>query len=313
MNKKEKNNKISKKEILESIAISGYLVEQRVESILTNNHFYVDTNPVYKDPFTNKTREYDISAIQATILSSENSDLFSTYIICECINNLQPLVFFIKDSPIPFLFRDEIKIIGNPIKISEKGKFKSLQEFLKMESFHHYCKSPISTQYCSFNKKKMKSAWMATHLDEHHHIFENLMNALESEISKAWYTTEEIIMKKKQRINLSFFYPLLILQQDMYSYKIIKEKISLKKENHIRFRKSFYNQEMEHNISYQIDVITESYLSDFLLIINDETKKIENLLKKNSKILKTSIAEITEICNKNTKSKPKRNFLEKLL
>lgn len=155
MTNKARNSKISKNDILKAIDRSGYLIEQRVESVLAKKGFFVETNPVYKDPFTNKTREYDISAIQATILSAENSDLLFSYIICECINNLQPLVFFIKDSPINFLFKQEIKLVGIPMKIWKSNRFISLQDLLKMETYHHYCESPVATQYCSFNKKKV--------------------------------------------------------------------------------------------------------------------------------------------------------------
>jgi len=52
----------------ESIQLSGYLIEQRVEPIIRQSFGYVQTNPIYKDPDTGKSCEIDISSLSASIL-----------------------------------------------------------------------------------------------------------------------------------------------------------------------------------------------------------------------------------------------------
>jgi hypothetical protein len=51
------SSKISKKEMTEAIKRSGYLLEQRIEPVLTEAGFYVQMNEGYLDPETGKARE----------------------------------------------------------------------------------------------------------------------------------------------------------------------------------------------------------------------------------------------------------------
>lgn len=313
MSKKTPNKKISTEEMKEAIVKSGYLIEQRVELILQNKGYYVETNPVYKDSFTNKTREYDIFAIISDLLFEEKYDVLFSYIICECINNLQPLVFFTKDSPISFLFSEEVKCTGIPTKIWKDNKFIDLHKFIKMETFHHYCNSPIATQYCSFHQKKDKNSWMALHLEDQYHAFENIIQAIESEITKNWECYEIPKNVEKEKVNLSIFYPLLILQGDIYSCDLKNNKINLCKTNHIQYRKSTYTLENKRQIDYQIDIITESYLPRFLNILKIEMNRTKKALQNNETIIRTSTNKITEKIKKiYKKNKSFRELFENL-
>ena len=44
---------------------SGYLLESRLERVLTSRGYYVDANDAYPDPTTGKSRELDIMAMTA--------------------------------------------------------------------------------------------------------------------------------------------------------------------------------------------------------------------------------------------------------
>jgi hypothetical protein len=170
-------SKISKKEMSEAIKTSGYLLEQRVEPVLTEEGFYVQMNEAYVDPETRKTWELDISAISA--VSGFRKEFVFPLILCECKNNSQPVAFFAKESPISFMYHEEVKISGIPVKFWDKNRYIRLSEFTNMEDFHHYCKGEVATQYCSFQLKKDKSSWMALHIEEQHDMFNSLIQALE--------------------------------------------------------------------------------------------------------------------------------------
>ena len=126
------NKKITEKEMEDSILRSGYLLEQRVEVVLEKNFYFVTTNDAYPDPVTGKSREIDINALSAFKLSKDLDFLFSRF-LCECENNHQPVVFFVKDSPVTFLNSIYLKCAGLPVQfidnkdIPVKG---TLQKFM---------------------------------------------------------------------------------------------------------------------------------------------------------------------------------------
>ena len=102
MNSIPKKDRIARQEMVDALRRSGYLLEQRVRSILGERGYYVQTNSAYPDPETGKSREYDISAIGATRLYKKTLDFIFPVVICECENNDQPVAFFVTESQVPF-------------------------------------------------------------------------------------------------------------------------------------------------------------------------------------------------------------------
>ncbi len=91
-------SKISKKEMKEAIKASGYLLEQRVEPILTEAGFYVQMNAAYADPETGKSRELDISAISAiSVFKFLRKNLFSQCFFANVKIILNPLYSFLRN------------------------------------------------------------------------------------------------------------------------------------------------------------------------------------------------------------------------
>ena len=68
------NGTISVKQLREAIQRSGYLLEQRVEPIITERGYYVETNPVFRDADTGKSREIDMRALGAVSLYRKKGD-----------------------------------------------------------------------------------------------------------------------------------------------------------------------------------------------------------------------------------------------
>lgn len=304
-------SKISKKEMSEAIKTSGYLLEERVEPILTEEGFFVQMNVAYADPETGKSRELDISAINAISIYKE--EFIFPMILCECENNSQPIVFFTKESPISFLHYQEVKVSGIPVKFWDKKEreYMSLSDFTKMEGYHHYCKGEVATQYCSFQLKKNKNSWMALHVEEQHDTLNSLIKALEYEIDN--HFTNFVLPPKGENegVNIQIYYPLLILQGDLYSASLSNNSLVLKKSNHIQFRKELFlpiNKKVE---TYQIDVITEKYLKNYLKLIDVEMEKVKGVFqRKKDKVRFSTNKIITEARKPKKKPDSYRKYFE---
>jgi hypothetical protein len=310
-------NRISAKQMREAIGKSGYLLEQRVEPILLEAGYYVEANSVFPDPQTGKSREIDLNAISATqIYEDEDHWIFSS-LLCECENNAQPIVFFMKESPIlSFMHAKEVKVSGIPVKLwSEKG-YVSLSDFTVMKNFHHYCKGDIATQYCSFQSVREKTAkdklsWVALHSDEQHNTFDSLVKSLEYEIAKHFDGWRLSSGKKQENASIQIYYPLVVLQGDLFCAYLENNHLTLKKSRHVQFRKEFFLASSNEVETYQIDVITEEYLSDYLDIIDTEVEEIKKIFQSKKENVLSSIAKILEMA-RGIKEKPKsyREYLE---
>jgi len=180
MSKSDGDQKISVQELKKTIMKSGYLIEQRVEHIIEKKGYYVQANTVFRDEETGKSREIDLEALAGIQIYRKGHNFLFPYIICECENNSQPVVFFQREIFFDFTFHYEVKCSGIPVKFWEKDGFVSLSEFMGLEKFHHYCKGPFSTQYCTFKWVKKKKSWIAKHTDEQHETFLSLIKSLKT-------------------------------------------------------------------------------------------------------------------------------------
>ena len=303
--------KITTTEMKESIKKSGYLIEQTTEQILNKAGYYVETNPAFPDPETGKSREYDINAISGFRIYKKGYNVIFPVIICECENNAQPLVFFIKESLISFLFHQEVKVSGMPVKFWQKDYYISLSEFTGMEKFHHYCKGSFSTQYCTFQLKKDKSSWMAFHDEEHHNTFSSLIKALDYEITKHYDGWEPPKKLEEEEVYIQIYYPLLILQGELFAAELGRNDITLKKVKHIQFRKEIFSPRINEVETYQIDVISESYLKTYLKMVESEIKKVKGVFQRKKKQVDLSIKKIVQDAKKSKKKiKSYREYLE---
>jgi hypothetical protein len=318
--KHSKMGKISLAEIKDAISRSGYLLEQRVEPVIEKHGYFVTANAAYPDPSTGKSREIDIDAISCFKIS-RGYDFIFPRILCECENNKWPIVFFIKDSPISFMHHEEVKCAGLPVQFLVKApiqkgitkkksdyEFRSLSDFLNFEKYHHYCKGPISTQYCTFTRKDPNKPWVAFHEDEQHDSLNDLMFSLEATVDE--YYKNYVVPRKNETeyINIEIYYPVLILQGHLYAASVKGEKIKLVKSNHIQYRKEYFSKD-KHD-TYQIDVITESFLPKYLGIIEREMEKAKVIIKRKMKVVRESLDKLVEEARKKKKVETFRDIFE---
>jgi len=298
MTKNTAHTKIERAAMREAIERSGYLMEQRVLLVLEKADYYVESNPVYPDPITGKSREYDFSASAALRTFKEELDFVYIQLEGECINNVQPVVFFDRDPTIEFLFAEDIKRSGIPLyfpyKKSPEDEISIIDHF-QFDHFHHYCKGLYSTQFCTFIQKSGKNKekgreWMACHPDDLHGAFAKLIAATQYAVSghySSWSPPED---KDSEPLNLTFFYPVLIFAGDLYACSQRKGMLRFNKSNHIQFRKPIPY--AEHEETYQIDVIRESYLPSFLKIIGREHQTLVRKLRSKKREVRSAIESI---------------------
>ncbi|MBE9513072.1 MAG: hypothetical protein IMY77_03325 [Chloroflexi bacterium] len=302
---------ISTKQMRETIQRSGYLLEQRVEAILTKEWAFVETNPIFPDPDTGKSREIDIDAISATQIYKKGYNFVFPKLLCECVNNPQPLVFFTRESLVSFLHHEQVKVSGIPVKFWGEDEYISFSEFTGMGKFHHYCKGPTATQYCTFQLKKNKSSWMALHSEEQHDTFSSLLKAIDYEIAQhfdSWYLPDKV---DEEGVNVQIYYPLVIIQGSLYSATLKNNHFFLRKSKHIQFRKQLFLSRTNKVETYQIDVINEGFLPDYLKIVDSEMERVKNILQRRRADVLLSIEKIVEEA-KSSKRKQKsyREYLE---
>jgi hypothetical protein len=276
----------------ESLNKSGYLLEQRIRRVLVKRErgYYVETNAAYPDPQTGISREYDIAAVSAVPLSRDYTNALYHYIICECENNAQPVVFFETESQISLLHHEQLKYSGIPLKLWSRGRFVGLSHFLDLDKFHHYCKGPFATQYCSFSRKNTNAPWIASHSEQHHETITALINAVEAEITKHYENWTPPRNPKDEGVNIQIYNPLLVLQGELYLARGTKRGVALSKAQHIQYRREVWT--AKHRENYQVDVITESYMPQYLELIEKEIDSIKRRLRRKWRVVRNSFDRI---------------------
>ena len=243
-----------------SLLRSGYLLESRVEQFLEESGYYVEANSVYPDSITNKTREFDIYALNNHSLNDRFGNWVWSVMLIECVNNPQPIAFITKETPIPDDFRYEIKLAGLPTKIlHDKNTWVSVVDLLEIGSFHHHCFGRIATQFCSFAKKKNSDEWMAFHEDSHFESFQKLCDITNFHANNL---LDDWQPGKVETVNIEFYYPLVVVQGDLVDVRANKNNgVSLHSTQHIHFVKTTIQNNKP--TTYHIDVITEEYLPKY--------------------------------------------------
>jgi hypothetical protein len=132
----QSDDAISREEMKAALERSGYLLETRIEALLSARPegFYVETNPTYRDPSTGKLREFDLYAMTGVGLRSSAPDFVFGILLIECKRIDTPIVFFSQRSPVAELYQHNVRVAGMPVKLRKRRRQKqwiSLAEYLK--------------------------------------------------------------------------------------------------------------------------------------------------------------------------------------
>jgi hypothetical protein len=274
----EKKIKITEEEMQDALMRSGYFLETRVESLLRKCNFHVEPNCAYLDTDTKKSRELDIYATSFVNYGKEDSVIHSIPLI-ECVRPPQPIVFLNKISEFPSLAFYDLKIAGFPINLVINNMWSPLLDLLVLDRFHH-CSNEIATQYCSFEIKKHRQneqAWIANHIDDH---FDAIQTLCKSTLYFREETFRQWKLEKPIETRLKFYWPILVIDGELYKAQEEKSRIKLTHTQHIIFRRTVILDGQES--TFYIDVVTEKYLPELIYTIEREMKEIADEIKKES-------------------------------
>lgn len=266
---------ITNEEMIKAINESGYLIEQRVARKFEEASYSVVPNQIFVDPITNVRREIDLVAIKIDN-KLDNHDFFGYEIICECENNLIPIVFF------PHKFNKH----GYVSELKCSG-FKSMWELFRSMSDDLIIDNTIlTTQYCAFNfvkpKDQTEKKWMALHTNEQHDTLDKLKKSVQHRKKKF-----EPFIVEPDIIEGRIHFPLLVLRNHLYIWNETNGNQQLERINHIIYKAQDFNEESNFYEEYYIDVVVEDYLPEYIKHKNSEWEFYSNIIIGN----RTSILE----------------------
>lgn len=137
-------------EMKRAIERSGYLFEQRLVPLIERAGFKAMANYQFRRAKDDPTpRELDIYGVSAKRITRQR-DFIWLSLLLECKNLRCPLVFFAQKEIRLRMFLGSPHISGLPRHGFARNKYVDLEDYLKLERFHHYYyRGKTSTQFCA--------------------------------------------------------------------------------------------------------------------------------------------------------------------
>jgi hypothetical protein len=237
-----------------------------------------------------------------------------TCLLIECVNNPQPFALIPKEQHPLDKYSKTIHGVGIPSNIyqfiKKNGKSHAvgtnLFKLKQIQENHHYNNLRTATQFCSFiRKKNERKEWMATHEDSHYNDIKKICDATKYHIDQRLDYLSELPIPKI--VNLSIFYPVLVLQGQLYDVKTKSDPITIEESPHLQLsRHSIING--EENI-YTIDITTEDNFPQFLELLDKEIQNTVSLIESIPSQIKDSVDYIVDEINKSSSIDKKKYLL----
>lgn len=296
--------KISIDEAKAALKRSGYLIESRIEAQLLEFDYLTHPNILYKDSKTGKGREIDLLARKQILLTGPHT--CELVLIIECANNPQPIAFLSNGKRKEQGYFNDVNFMPEILKVSSnnfrrvKIKYNNgelissiINESLALLPSSHYFMESGATQYCSFKQKNAKGRdkpeadWMAWHDPEQYDMFSKFPIVLQREIERhqGW------IAKNPQNINISIFYPVLILQGELWEISESDNDVKILPKAHIHFIGNQPNDELNiETIYYHVDVLREDAFANYLKMLDRQLTEIEEFINSNIDSLMSALS-----------------------
>lgn len=290
---------------------SGYLLENRVEALLSRRGYGVQANVPFIDRVSDKERELDLHALRPVKAGPGEVDSVWSVLLIECVNNPQPLAFITKSSGLREIEFHRIKMAGVPTRVIDPQRprhWTLLADYLDMNRYHHYCKGRTATQFCSFSRKKGAKEWMASHSDDHWDDLGKLIRAIEHyriESLRSWHPPSS---GERENINVEIYYPLIVLQGELLDVRQTRTTVRIWPAKHIQYCRSAFA--AGKGIDYQIDVVTEGYLPRYLAMVQDELERTGRLLRRRHKYVRRSVNKLVRDASRFRSAERIRSALE---
>jgi len=274
---------------------SGYPFElqiaQRVEK-WEEYGYSVEPNYSFEDHDTGEARELDFHAIRAVPIVAQRDEYAYIVILGSCKASRNPYIFFTRPGLLAGItLMSDVPISGSPLEIyEENGETEAIEWYFQLHKFLHIGQlDTISSQACVLSWKSSK--WEVQPEAVIRDTFVPLIKAMSREIED--HNNECVPNGDTILPEYRIYYPLLILKGPMYEYYVPTEgDAQLRDTKHILVIRHYESKTIK--CRYAIDVIHESYLEQYLELVEREAKKFVNLIKRHKKIVAKSIEELTK-------------------
>jgi hypothetical protein len=259
------------KMILDELQKTGYPTEISSASVMQKNEWSILHNPSFWDKEEKQSREFDIRAYKDWKNPTEDTNI-GVFLITECKKSDKPWVFFTtNEDPLDSRIGKYIKVrstIRNMFTNMESNENESVISDDELRTIHHYFKMPRKARaYFEPLKQNEKSGHSPM-----------IYTAVMSTIKATLFHYSERAYGKWTNI----YYPLIIYNGNLFDACVKPDKtIDLIPALHIQLAFNYIHNEPSAQSSiwslqkrFIVDIIQESYLEQFLKIIEDEHKII---------------------------------------
>jgi len=289
------------KPMLEAIARSGYLMEQRLVPAIERFGYKATPNERFRDPETGDLRELDISAISAEQVGKRGREFLFPILLIACKNLRCPLVFFAQQEIRLHWFLGRLQVSGLPLQILRKGRDpEPITEFLKVENFHHYYRTGhVASQFCAVYEDEKASQKAKTPVFEAGHtiggriaLFNDFDALAKAVLSKKLEHGKSFRLDRRgEDLNLQIYYPIFVTSGPLVECYVGGRRPRYRRVHRIGFllRSHFGAKERE----FRIDVVDEPGLRRLLKTINKESAQITQRIFRRRKAINESLEWIT--------------------
>jgi hypothetical protein len=289
--------KVLTKPMMQAIAKSGYLLEQRLVPVIERFGFKATPNERFRDLESGGLREIDVSAITAEQTADSGSEFIFPILLVACKNLQCPIVFFTQQELRLQWFLGKVQVSGLPLEIvSADGKRESVFEFLRLEEFHHYYRTGrIASQFCAVyeNKKLSPPVFEAGHTImgriELFKDFDGLAKAVLS--GKQKHGQAFYLGRNRELLNLQIYYPVFLTAGPLVECHVAKRYPRYRQVHRIGF--VYRTQIGGDQRDIRIDVVDEEGFKRLLGTIRKEVVEIAKRIRQHNRTMKRSLSLIT--------------------
>ena len=274
---------------------SGYPYEldiaRRIESC-RDYTYLVEPNYSFEDQDTGQARELDFRALEAVPISTKNSEYAFVVILGSCKANRNPYVFFTRQVPLSGItLNSDVPIAGCPLEIVDgKGGSEAIEWYFQLHKFLHIAEmDSVSSQFCEVVWKNGR--WEIRSEAIFRDTIIPLIKAMAKEIDA--YNRRSAAPGDRLSPDYQIFYPLLVVKGPLLEYYLpAKGPARLREARQILLIRHYESKTVK--CRYAIDVVHDSYLHQYLDLVQREVAGFVNRVRHRKRDVLRSIKHMAE-------------------
>jgi hypothetical protein len=245
-------------EINNAVQSTGFIFEQNIASLIENVGFDVITNYAYLDADEGKSREIDIVAHKQMFELKDRNIRGVCYLICECKDSDNPLVFFVRKKTWgdKYYRPQEIQLLHHTYFDNSKGETKTFDGFyfMQLEDHFSYTKAETkATQFCKVVRNGSKIEAQTS----------GLIDSMIFPMAKAYLYNSGNAPRSNEAIRYcKFFYNLIVTNSELYTMNADMKNDSVKRTDFVPFVRSIHSETL--NGTFLTFFVNSGYLKDFI-------------------------------------------------